>query len=172
MCAPPYRRFTWHRAEWPRDFFPFSYIDSVDFSESNFDLCASIDPLKFLSLSDSLYPFIAHTHLIKSTTLSWSVALFILKCLHTVDTCFFFFLPHTQTLSAPQHLVPGAPESVLVIPPGSPFHFASLYLSHITLKIEGKWARRCDERKRVSLLGLSLDLCSTHTHTLVQLTSS
>lgn len=76
-----------------------------------------------------------------------------------------FFLPHTQTLSAPQHLVPSAPESVLVSPPGSLFHFASLYLSHITLKIEGKWARRCDERKRVSLLGLSLDLFSTHTHT-------
>lgn len=44
---------------------------------------------------------------------------------------------HTHTLSSPQHLVPCAPKSVFMILPGSPFHFASLYLSHIALKIEG-----------------------------------
>lgn len=52
---------------------------------------------------------------------------------------------HTHTLSSPQHLVPCAPKSVFMILPGSPFHFASLYLSHIALKIEGNWARRWEE---------------------------
>lgn len=71
------------------------------------------------------------------------VRLFHLSRLHTVDTC----SPpaHTHTLSSPQHLVPCAPKSVFMILPGSPFHFASLYLSHIALKIEGNWARRWEE---------------------------
>lgn len=72
------------------------------------------------------------------------VRLFHLSRLHTVDTC-----PpppaHTHALSSPQHLVPCAPKSVFMILPGSPFHFASLYLSHIALKIEGNWARRWEE---------------------------
>ena len=64
----------------------------------------------FLSLSDSLYPFIAPIHLIKSTAFIRSVAPFNLKRLYTV-----FLLTHTQTLSAPQHLVPRAPWSLLAV---------------------------------------------------------
>ncbi len=153
MCVPSHTDATLHMWPWDQfvlmsvrlsrlypSFFPFSIDLSVCFSSN---LISKSFHHSYTSRQKYYFYLVTHS--------------FHLKRLYKMDTCSF---STTHTLISPQHLVPSTPQSVFVIPHGSSFHFASLYLSHITLKIEDKWAWRCDERKRVSLLG-----SNTHTHT-------
>lgn len=164
-----------HSGETSRQICPCFCSPDYPFIFIHFLSCFSLLCLHFLSLSSpAVQPFITPFYPIKHTA-SWSACLFILNAYKPWTHALFLqqTLSHTHTHArthkphCPHHLVPDASQSVLVIPSGSPFHFASLHLSHNSLKIEGEqaWSER---RNRVSLLELSLDLTHTHTNTQTQ----
>lgn len=74
---------------------------------------------------------------------------------------------HTHT----QHLIPSALQECVCESSRQSIPFY-LYMSYITLKIKGKWKRRCDERQRASPLGLFGSAKYAHTQTQTQLIST
>lgn len=180
LCALPYRRYSSHPRPWEKCVFSFLFLNRFSWFYPSFISFFPVDV--YISFTFKLLSTPFHHSNTSSQKHHFMVSRsFHLKYLYTMDTC-FFSAPHTHTytLRCPHNLVPGAPQSVFMIPSDSPFHFASLYLSHITLKIEGEQAwsvRRETEYPCWNSLWTSAlhhtHTCTHNTHTqLVHLTVS